>query len=78
LLCTIRPKYWFSAHLHCFFNSQINVPSDDGNNNLIEFRALDKPIPNRKFWDVFDFKCRTDTEIQKLELNPIKTATKNK
>jgi lariat debranching enzyme len=49
LLDCLKPRYWFSAHLHCHFNSLI--PSQDKH---VEFQALDKPIPRRRYMDVYE------------------------
>lgn len=47
LLTTLKPKNWYSAHLHCRFDA--NVQHD--NNESTRFVALDKCLPNRKFLD---------------------------
>lgn len=55
---TLRPKYWFSAHLHCMFTAE--VPHDPPEPNLqppepTKFLSLDKPIPHRHFLKVCNF-----------------------
>lgn len=47
LLTTLRPRYWYAAHMHCRFDA--SVPHD--NNECTKFVALDKCMPNRKFLD---------------------------
>ena len=41
---------WCSAHLHCHF--RVNYPGHHGGS--IEFQSCDKPIPNRRYFDVFE------------------------
>ena len=48
LVDTLEPRYWFSAHLHCNFNSLIQTK-----HSFVEFQALDKPIPRRKYLDIY-------------------------
>lgn len=47
LLTTLRPRYWYAAHMHCRFDA--TVPHD--NNEQTKFVALDKCLPKRKFLD---------------------------
>ena len=56
VLDALQPRYWFSAHLHCHFNALILTK--DG---VVEFQALDKPIPRRKYLDVYEITPRGDT-----------------
>ncbi len=44
ILEEIKPRFWFSAHLHCYFNAYID--------DAVEFLALDKPLPKRQYLDV--------------------------
>lgn len=47
LLTTLKPTNWYSAHMHCRFDA--SVPHED--NTFTKFVALDKCLPNRKFFD---------------------------
>ncbi|RKP21837.1 hypothetical protein ROZALSC1DRAFT_26769, partial [Rozella allomycis CSF55] len=47
----LKPKYWFSSHLHVKFNAVIN--HSDG--NTTNFLALDKVLPYRKFIHIVDY-----------------------
>lgn len=52
LLLKLKPKYWFSAHLHCKFSAV--VPHDTGTET--KFLALDKCLPKRRFLQILDFE----------------------
>ena len=67
LLHDLKPRYWFSAHMHVKYAAI--VKHDDNNNNgggiqrpgeekLTKFLALDKCLPNRKFLQVLDINSR--------------------
>lgn len=51
LLMHMKPKYWFSAHLHCQFSAVI--PHDDDSKET-KFLALDKCLPKRRFLQILD------------------------
>jgi len=51
LLNTLKPPYWFSAHLHCRFPAIIQHGEDGP---TTKFLALDKCIPGRNFLQVLD------------------------
>ena len=59
ILKYLKPKYWFSGHLHCKFAAIYEETT--------RFLALDKCLPNRRFLQVidegyvlFDFKISTN------------------
>ena len=41
---------WCAAHLHCQY--RVGIPTKEG--NIVEFQALDKPLYNKRFADVFE------------------------
>ncbi|KAL2628955.1 hypothetical protein R1flu_013641 [Riccia fluitans] len=50
ILRTLKPSYWFSAHLHTKFAAVF--PHEDG--SVTKFLALDKCLPRRDFLQVID------------------------
>jgi lariat debranching enzyme len=56
LLDCLQPRYWFSAHLHCHFNALVQTKS-----GLVEFQALDKPIPRRRYLDIYRINKRGES-----------------
>jgi len=50
LLQEVKPKYWFSAHLHCRFA----VTLRHNENAATEFLALDKCLPRRQYLELIE------------------------
>ncbi|XP_019088880.1 PREDICTED: lariat debranching enzyme-like [Camelina sativa] len=51
LLEKLKPRYWFSAHLHCKFAAAVQ----HGNDGLVtKFLALDKCVPGKKFLQIIE------------------------
>ena len=51
MLETVRPPYWFSAHLHVKFAALVEHGSPG---SITKFLALDKCLPKRRFLQVLD------------------------
>lgn len=51
LMHKLKPKYWFSAHLHCKFSAV--VPHEETETET-KFLALDKCLPKRRFLQILD------------------------
>jgi len=58
MLCNLRPKYWFSGHLHVKFAAIVEHELQEENcknqNTTTRFLALDKCLPSRDFLQVLD------------------------
>ncbi len=65
LLHTIKPKRWFAAHMHAFFEAR--VPHSSG--QVTDFMALDKCLPKRQFMRIMEIPTASDAAI-KLEYDP--------
>ncbi len=50
LLMELKPKHWFSAHLHCKFTAQLKHDEDQ----VTDFIALDKCVLNRNFLEIVE------------------------
>ncbi|CAG9824892.1 unnamed protein product [Phaedon cochleariae] len=50
LLHQVKPKYWFSAHLHCKYAALVKHDND----SVTKFLALDKCLPKRKFLQIME------------------------
>lgn len=61
LLTTLRPRYWYSAHMHCRFDA--SVQHDE--NEFTKFVALDKCLPNRKFLDFLTIGEDDDSSVER-------------
>lgn len=60
LLHHLKPKFWFSAHLHCKFAAL--VPHEDG--PPTKFLALDKCLPKRQFLQLLDIPHNEEEKLQ--------------
>ena len=55
LLNILKPKYWFSAHLHVKFSALVRHPHEEGKEtNETRFLALDKCLPRRNFLQILE------------------------
>ena len=54
LMSLLKPKYWFSAHMHTKFPALVPHNCSDGV-KFTKFLALDKCLPRRQFLQVVDF-----------------------
>lgn len=66
LLKILKPKYWFSAHLHVKFSS---VYKHNQESEVTKFLSLDKCLPRRKFLQIIDLN-EDHTKPKSLELDP--------
>jgi len=65
ILQELRPRVWGCAHLHTYFKNQIVTNSGD----ITTFLALDKPLPRRKYFEVYHVdKEGTFESIELLKL----------
>lgn len=83
LLHSLRPRYWFSGHMHCRFEATIQHITSESSHSLsarnggrkrrtTEFLALDKTIPGRHFIEVVNIDMPLwgrDVQIR-LEMDP--------
>lgn len=53
LLEVLKPRFWFSAHLHVKFSAAVRHGGNDG--PITRFVALDKCLNNRDFLQILDF-----------------------
>lgn len=58
LVNDLKPRYWFSAHLHVRFEAFV----DFGNGVNTKFLALDKCLPKRKYLEVIDIEPQVEEE----------------
>ncbi|CAH8460505.1 unnamed protein product [Heterobilharzia americana] len=57
LMCRLKPRYWFSAHLHCKFSAFVEHSDSKTNKpRTTRFLALDKCLPNRHYLQFLDIE----------------------
>ncbi|XP_023934197.1 lariat debranching enzyme [Bicyclus anynana] len=56
LLHTLKPQYWFAAHLHCQFAALVKHENDEET----KFLALDKCLPKRRHLQILDMPSEYD------------------
>jgi len=66
ILETVKPDYWFAAHLHCKFAAL--VEHEDGERT--KFLALDKCLPGRRFLQVLDIGKPVENEDICFQYDP--------
>eukprot|EP00892_Ulva_mutabilis_P005651 jgi/Ulvmu1/3458/UM016_0078.1 len=66
LLQAMKPRYWFSGHLHVAFSAAVPhgpdgvlPPGDASAQRVTRFMAVDKPLPKRTFVQVIDIPVRS-------------------
>ena len=65
LLKLLKPKYWFSAHLHVKFACVYKHSVHDSNSDLAtKFLSLDKCLPNKRFMQVIEIE--SDASLNKV------------
>lgn len=55
LLFALKPKHWFSAHMHVCFEAQVKHPSGQ----VTDFLALDKCLPRREFMRIVEIESKS-------------------
>lgn len=60
LLDILKPKHWFSAHLHCRFTASIKHSEDQ----KTEFLALDKCLPKRRFLEIITIGENVEKKLE--------------
>ena len=61
----LKPRHWFSAHLHVRFEALINHTED--NQIQTRFLALDKVLPNRQYLEIIDIEPTVPSESDSFE-----------
>ena len=68
LLKLLKPKFWFSAHLHVKFSSIFKHETVETNEpKITKFLSLDKCLPKRKFLQVIDIDGDENKKFLSLE-----------
>uniref|UniRef100_A0A1B6CUA3 Lariat debranching enzyme C-terminal domain-containing protein n=2 Tax=Clastoptera arizonana TaxID=38151 RepID=A0A1B6CUA3_9HEMI len=63
LLRELKPKFWFSGHLHVKFAAIVPHPEVGGQRRFTKFLALDKCLPRRKFLQILDVPSDSNKPI---------------
>jgi lariat debranching enzyme len=67
LLHLLRPKYWFSAHLHTKFAAIVpHLPSTECTSSSTKFLALSKCLPGQRFLQIIDVPSLKEGKGMKL------------
>ncbi|CAH8833139.1 unnamed protein product [Trichobilharzia szidati] len=70
LLCRLKPRYWFSAHLHCKFSALVeHSDSKPEKPRTTRFLALDKCLPNRHYLQFLDIEPELSQEESLVNSN---------
>ncbi|VDQ11640.1 unnamed protein product [Trichobilharzia regenti] len=70
LLCRLKPRYWFSAHLHCKFSAVVeHSDSKPEKPRTTYFLALDKCLPNRHYLQFLDIEPELSQEESLVNSN---------
>ncbi|EME26984.1 Lariat debranching enzyme [Galdieria sulphuraria] len=60
LLFLLQPRYWFSAHMHCYFEAIVKINEE----SPCEFYALDKCLRRRPFYKIIRFPDIVQDELE--------------
>ena len=63
VLNTLKPKYWFSGHMHAKFSAIVEHETGE----TTKFLALDKCLPKRNFLQILDFGPATEEPVLKYD-----------
>lgn len=78
LLHALRPRYWFSAHLHVKFAAVVRhdqqkqqqqagsvaaAPADSAAPSVTQFLALDKCLPHREYMQLLEFPAAREPKV---------------
>uniref|UniRef100_A0AC34F6V8 Lariat debranching enzyme C-terminal domain-containing protein n=1 Tax=Panagrolaimus sp. ES5 TaxID=591445 RepID=A0AC34F6V8_9BILA len=73
VLRMLKPRYWFSAHLHCRYEAQVYHDHQEDINQLPEetkFLALGKPAKNQRFVEAVQIPIAEDAKLT-FEYDPL-------
>ncbi|OON19690.1 lariat debranching enzyme domain protein, partial [Opisthorchis viverrini] len=74
LLCRLRPRYWFSAHLHCQFAAVVqHLDYSHGQLRQTRFLALDKCLAKRDYIRFMDIDPQNPSPDSSLQLDDVDT-----